>query len=373
MSDDKYDLGPGELDTGDNPFYLSNPEWLSIQCYVASAINLPEDKDSMRAMLPADPPGGMDQFNDLITAYKDLHDHCEYWQNNTLPDSVKCASNIVDYNIKVPIYYGALTKLLDKLEQKPPDDKAVEQFKAIIQNLSDQAAGYSNHAGLVYKGMSDFAEQSARDSGAIKPLKEKYDKELGDQAPEIKQMSEELTTLKNELDEATKEYEHDVVVAATSATYAWIFPLGTIAAGIVAGTYGSKATKAAKRAKGISAEIGLLNDKLAASAILLLDLGRIHSDLSDISEKLAIALPIIQKLQGIWGGIRDNLENILRIIDEDISQVPAIIKSLGIDEAIDAWAKVAKEADSYRVNAYITVTTDEDVVKEAELVMQALK
>jgi len=53
----------------------------------------------------------------------------------------------------------------------------------------------------------------------------------------------------------------------------------------------------------------------------------------------------------------------LRIMEEDIKQVPAIIKSLGIAEAIQAWDNVAKEADAYRVNAYITVTTEEEAKK----------
>lgn len=359
-----YQIGPGELNTGaGSPFILSKPEWVSVQCYVVSALHLPTDQKSMREELPADPPGGMDQFNDLLSAYKSLHDHCQYWQDHTLQDSVNCAADIVHYNVKVPSYYGALTKLLPKLELDPPDPAAVNQCKAILQNLSSQAKGYADHAQLVLDGMKTFSEQSAQDQLTIKPLIEKYKKKLGEQSPTIKDLSDELEKDKEALKAANEEYNHDVIVAATTPTYAWIWPAGTIAAGTVAGIYGKKATDALKRVHEYESKISLVSDQLQAAAKLLLDLQRIHSDLGDISDKLNTALPVLQKMHGAWTAIHNDLDNILVIIDQDIDQVPAILKSLGIDEAIQAWAQVAAEADAYRVNAYVTATT-EDLAKE---------
>jgi hypothetical protein len=230
-----------------------------------------------------------------------------------------------------------------------------------LQNLSYNAKGYADHADLVAQGMKTFAEQSFQDQqNTIKPLLVKYEKEFGDQSPEIKQLNDELITVKDELKNWNNEYEHDVIVSSTSATYAWIWPFGTVAAAVVAGVYGKKAADALKKVHECQAKIDNISTELQSHAILLLDLQRIHRDLGDISEKLNNALPIIQKIQGIWTAIHTDLEDIMRIIEEDINQVPAIIKSLGIDEAIQAWNKIAKEADDYRVNAYIKVTTEEE-------------
>ena len=368
---DNYKIGPGELDSSDGLFNLSKPEWLTVQCYVVSSIHLPTDQESLRKGLPAEPPGGMDQFDNLLCAYRDLHAHCRYWQDHTFQDSVNCAADIVHYNQKVPSYYGALTKLLPRLEQDPPDEMAANQFKAILNNLSGQAKIYAAHAGMVRQGMKDFAEQTAQDQFTIKSLTDDYEKKLGTESPLIEQLSQQLVTDKNALKKWQDEYHTDVIKAATTPTYGWIWPFGTIAAGIVAGIYGKKATDALKRVHGYQDAIKTLSNELQSAANLMLDLRRICSDLSDISDQLNAAVPIIQKIQGVWTAIHSDVENIMRIIDEDINQVPAIIKSLGIEEAIQAWAKVSREADAYRVNAYINVTTEEEARKAGEKIQKA--
>jgi hypothetical protein len=128
-----YQIGPAGFDTGTNVFILSTPEWLSIQCYVTGALNLPADKESLRKILPVDPQGEIDNYNDLLAGYKDVHDHCLYWQDHTLPDSINCAADIVHYNEKVPIYYGALTKLLPT-RAKPARSRC---FKAVPGDFAE--------------------------------------------------------------------------------------------------------------------------------------------------------------------------------------------------------------------------------------------
>ena len=62
---------------------------------------------------------------------------------------------------------------------------------------------------------------------------------------------------------------------------------------------------------------------------------------------------MIQKIQGVWGGIAADLGALSALVDDDIRNVPPIIMDLGIDEAIKAWHQVALRADAYRVNAYV--------------------
>lgn len=361
MSD--YAIGPGALDTGGGAFLLSRPEWISVQQYVEASLRLPTDKETLRQGLPAEPPGGMDQFDDLLAAYKGMHDHCQHWRDHSLPDSVSCAADVVHYNDKVPSYYGALRKLLPELEQKSPAKAAVEQFKAILANLSGQAKVYASHAELVRQEMMTFADQSAEDHATIMPLKEAYEKQLGAESPEIERLTKQLDDDKAELAKWEKEYHDDVVKAATTPTYAWIAPFGTVAAAIVAGVYGKKATDAKSKADGYRKAISGFQDELQAATTLLMDLTSIYNDMVNISGQLKTALPVIQKIQGVWTAIHSDLDNILRIIEEDIGQAQAIIKSLGIEEAIGSWARVAHEADVYRHTAYITVTTEDEAKK----------
>jgi hypothetical protein len=348
------DIGPGQL-KAKGPFVLSRPEWLAVQCYVTSALNLPIDQQTLKNQLPGEPPGGMDQFNDLLVAYKAMHDRCAFWNSHTLPDSVSCASDIVHYNEKVPIYYGALTKLLPKLQQTPPDPTAVAQFKAILDSLSTDAKGYADHAASVKTAMTAFDTETKTDRAAVKTLHATYNKKLGDQSPVIQQLSSQIAQDRADMKDAYDEYNHDVIVAATSAAYAWVFPVGTIAAGVVAGIYGKRATDALARARGLSVAIDGLSTQMRSAAILMSDLTRINVDLGDIGGKIDNAVPALDKMRGAWEAISSDLENIRSVITNDIGKAPAIIKSLGIDTAIADWAAVAAEADAYRVNAYISV------------------
>ena len=75
--------------------------------------------------------------------------------------------------------------------------------------------------------------------------------------------------------------------------------------------------------------------------------------MNTIVRDVAETLPVIQKIQGVWGGISADLGAFSRMIDDDIRNVPPIIMGLGVDEAITAWHQVALNADAYRLNAYI--------------------
>lgn len=357
-------IGPGQLKTPDT-FVLSKPEWIAVQAYIAGALAVPTDQASLQASLPSGAPsGGFDQFNDLLAVYKTLHDHCSFWNDYTLPDSVSCAGDIVHYNEKVPIYYGALTKLLPKLEMDPPDPDAVKTFNAIVTQLSGNAQGYAAHAASVKDAMTAFATQTTTDGSAVSVVHKQYVDKLGANSDTIKKLSEQITQDKSDLDAAEAEYRQDVIIAATTATYGWFWPAGTVAAGIVAGIYGKKATDALAHANGLKAAIDTEENELHSDQILIADLTRINSGLGDISQKITDALPALELMRGLWGAIADDLKHILTVVAEDIAQAPVWVKSLGIDEAIKDWADVAAEADEYRVNAYITTTTP-DKAEEA--------
>ncbi|MDL2355549.1 MAG: alpha-xenorhabdolysin family binary toxin subunit A [Pseudomonadota bacterium] len=349
-------IGPGALDSGSGTFVLAVPGWLAVQCYVTAGMRLPTDAATMRAQLPADPAGGIGQFADLIQAYAAAHAHCTFWHDHTLQDAVSCAADIVHYNQKVPSYYGALTALLPKLALRPLEPTAVAQFATILENLATQAQACAGHAESVHQGMKWFAEQTAQDQLTIAPLRAKYAKALGSQSPAIEQLAQQLGADQQTLSQAQDDYQRDVIVTSTGATYAWIWPAGAIAAGVVTGIYGRKASDALARVNAIKATISTMPSELAAAATLLLDLTSIEGQLAGIGDQIASALPVLQTIQGAWTAIASDMQNILTIIADDISAAPALIKSLGIDDALAAWAAVAREADAYRNTAFISVS-----------------
>lgn len=368
-----YNIGPGALvksnpAPAENPFLLSSAEWLAIQTYVNDALSLPTTLAALQTSLgPNAAPITASDFDPLVSCYSDINAHCSTWQNTVFPASVNLASDVVAYAQKAPIYYGAINTEAQKLVTNPNDTQAQAALTAIINNLATQASTYQGNAQHVADQIQTFATQTAADkatllgpdgTGTQSGLIKTYTDEYGSTSQAVKDLTDQLAGLNTLLKTDTDEYNHDVIVASTSPTYAWIFPVGTIAAAIVAGIFGKKATDALDRMHSESAKIATLTAELQADANLMLNLSLANTGITRITTELVNALPIIQKIQGIWGAIATDLTNIGNIVKNDIQQALPIIMNLGVTEAIQAWQKLGTEADSYRVNAYITVNNN---------------
>ena len=122
---------------------------------------------------------------------------------------------------------------------------------------------------------------------------------------------------------------------------------------MVSGSYGTETTDALDRARAAQSAIDRLSDQPAAEANLLVALHLAAVAVGTIVRGLTETLPVIQKIQGVWGGIAADLSALSALVDDDIAAVPPIISGARADEAITAWHQVARQADAYRVNAYL--------------------
>lgn len=346
------DGGPG--------FALSKTEWISIQTYVTDALALPIDVTQFRNSLGPGAPTDLSDFTALISAYQAINTHCTTWQNTVFPAAVSLASDIYSYGMnKAPVYYPPILKEAQILEGDPDNADAKAALKAILDVLQTAATGYATKASGVAAQIQQFANDTAadqstlvgpnRDAGLVKYYNDKY----GTASADVIEINKELDAQRLILAAANAEYDHDVVVAATTPTYAWVWPIGTIAAAVVAGIYGHKAVEALDQARAAQAKINSLADELQADAKLMVAIHGASIGMNRIVSDLAAALPVVQKIQGVWGGIAHDLDAIAHLIDADIRQVPPIIMSLGVDEAVKSWHNVALNADAFRVNAYV--------------------
>jgi hypothetical protein len=361
----KPSISPGSIAEPGTPggpaFVLSKTEWLAIQAYVLNALALPTTEPQFRNFLGAGAPANLSDFTRLIEAYATINGHVTTWRDDTFPSSVSLASDIYEYGAnKAPIYYSAINKQADILIIDPQNIVAKEKLKAILDNLRITAEGYAKKASAVETKIKKFADDSQADYITLVGvdgnggLRKYYNDKYGETSAESQALSKEIEAQRVILDQANAEYDHDVVVAATTPTYVWVFPLGTIAAAVVAGVYGDKAVKALERARAAQAKINSLAAEIAANTNMLNAIHATTANLEGISLKLAAALPAVQKIQGQWGAIANDLAAIIKIIDDDIAAAPPIIMSLGVDNAIRSWKNVADLADAYRKNAYVT-------------------
>jgi hypothetical protein len=359
------DMGPGVIAQssvkGGPAFILSASEWFTIQTYVINALALPTTDAAFKTLLGSGAPGDMTPFKPLISAYGTINKHVTSWQTDTFPKSVSLASDIYNYAQQAPIYYAPILPLAKKLTANPDDKEAKDELTAILGVLSKSASSHHDKAKEVAEKIQTFATQTQADKVVLNGsdgkggLQKQYKDKYGESSEDVIRLSKEIEAQKLVLKAANEEYDHDVIVAATTPTYAWVWPFGTVAAAIVAGVYGDKAVKALERVRAAQQQINTMSAELAADAQLIINITTATSSITDILGKIEAALPIIQKIQGAWGAISDDLNNIIQTIDTNIAEALPIIMNLGVQTAINEWTEVGDLAQAYRLHAYVTV------------------
>lgn len=360
-------IGPnGLISEENNRFLLSDSIFIDVQTYVEAGISLPITEDEFQGRLGIHKED-VAEFKDLISIYNAIYEECNYFKNTTYPMTVNLASDIVHYNTKVPTYYGDLLKIIDLLQSgKISEELGMKKVEAILNNLVNTAKVYSDNASTAKEKVTLFVDETKKNKNNLEPLNEKYKKEYESQGGYIQQYLKEIETCTNDIKYWNDKYKYDVTVAATTPTYAWVFPFGTIAAATVAGVYGKRATDDLNQVHKLQEELTKAEGELKKAINLTADLNLASNSIDEIIDKAEKAIPLLEKMQGIWGAISSDLENIITILNEDVRKAEIVIKELGVYEAIDAWKAVSEIADNYRLNAYISVRSEEEIKENPE-------
>ena len=146
----------------------------------------------------------------------------------------------------------------------------------------------------------------------------------------------------------------DVTVAATAATYAWIFPWGTIAAAVTIGIYSDKAIKMKATMDALEKLINETSTELLVDMNIVTQGSLIHDDLQIIQDQIAKAIPAIEHMMGAWDAIASDLRTISESVDAtDVSEDP-IIQGIDAENIVSQWNDLAAEINEYRLTAYIS-------------------
>lgn len=367
MAQQTYSIAPGAMATpgtaGGPGFSLSTKEWTLIQTYVIDGMALPTNLTQFKNSLGAGAPSDLSDFQQLINAYLAIDTHCSTWQTTTYAASVSLASDVYEYGVnKVPIFYPAILTEAQILVKDPTNANAIAALKAILDNLQTTAIGYQTKAAAVCKQIQAFADQTLADESTLvgpkgdAGLYKYYNDKYGSASTAVKTLTDEIAAANLALAADKAQYAHDCIVAETTPTYVWIWPIGTIAAAIVAGVYGHMAVQKLDDIRADNDKISTLTADLQADTNLVNALNLAKNGITGITAALVAALPVVQKIQGIWQGIADDIGAIAKLIDTDIRKVPPIIMNLGVTEAVTAWYNVAQAANQYRLNAYVTTS-----------------
>ena len=360
-------LGPhGLKNEGSSTFLLSTQEWLSIQVYVKTALALPITEAAMRQILMLERSDSIEPYQRIIEAYKDIHRHCRNWDETTFPKSIDLASDIVQYSRQATGYFRSLLPWAMRLVKNPADEEARANLLSTFRRLAGDAARRAAKAKEVADLVTQFSKETEEDQRVIQGgasggggLVKYYTDKYSATGEEGTRLQAQLDAARQLLDDASAEYKHDVIVAATTPTYATVPIWGWVAAPVVAGIYTKKALDALESMDRARREIARLEATKRRNTLLIAEIHRAQAGISTIQKAMNAALPCIQRIRGAWEKISADLKDFVENLDENLRL--SIIEDPGmiapdVNNAITTWTELGTAADQYRTHAYVQTT-----------------
>jgi hypothetical protein len=352
------DIGPGALATaavtGGPAFSLALPDWTVIQFGVIDNLSLPTSLDQMRTYLGSGAPSNMSDFAQLASAYATINSHSSAWQDDAFPATVTLASDVYDFGTNVvPIFYPAILTEAQALTAKADNADAKAALAAIFTSLQTTTARYQANAASAAAQNGTFSSQTNDDYTALtgpNGLYAYYNSNYGQTSPIVMSLMLALAASQQALNDDNAAYAHDTIVAETSPIYSFVFPVGTIASGIVGGTYSVKASEDLKKALAEQQAINTLSADLQALYNLMTAINIGSTGLSTIADALKTALPAVTAVSDFWAALSGLFGTLAAKVNSDLTGCLTIIKGLNIDAAVKAWGDVATAADTFRLN-----------------------
>ncbi|EJR29949.1 alpha-xenorhabdolysin family binary toxin subunit A [Bacillus mycoides] len=332
-------------------FLLKKEEWIKIQKYTGDGAYLPVNVNEMRKALMLENTAELPDFGELYTVNTSIKGHCKNWNDTTYREILDIANQIVQYSRRAEVFYAPLLVYIPDILEG--DTVALEKFQKICKKLANEAKDFSDHAGTLAKNVKQFADDTANDLQNLIHVKAKYDALYGQNSEEEKKLRAEVEKLREELEKYTEDYEDYESESWLSLLLGPVF--GFILKGILDSTHG-KMLKAKVDATKQKIDATCATIKRNVYLMSLLDKADVGTDRTQ--KQISEALPVINKIKGIWSALQSDLLDLSVITMKDIHDDPEFA-DLGIELAIKQWVDVGKQADDFRINADVGFIVDQ--------------
>ncbi|KAI5834572.1 hypothetical protein K523DRAFT_339496 [Schizophyllum commune Tattone D] len=366
-SDSDIDMEPKGLVNDDGNYILQHDDIATLLKYVWAGVLLPvtEDAYQQRLQISDDTAGKLSGvIKPLVAAYDTAQKNCQKFKDQTYPSIADLSSDVYSYAQDAggtvdDSYYVNIINWIKQLSKSTDPDEQAELKGAIDAVIDKQVAdiqALQDRANAAVADLQAFEGLAKIDKSALttrsNAVKDKLDTAVGS----LGDLNTQLQHYRDELTADMAEYEHDKLVAETSASYCWIGLFGLIAAAAVAGIYGDKAAKMAQRIDKVRQLIKDWEGKVKDETRIVSDLGAIDSDVGSILGKIKPAIEVIQKMEGIWSAIANDLKNIKEAVQKDFKIANEIVAKLEATKLVAKWndLKDSETVDKYRQAAFVT-------------------
>ncbi|WP_114785527.1 alpha-xenorhabdolysin family binary toxin subunit A [Vibrio tetraodonis] len=364
--------GLGNLDvftSESDDVLLNEEEWIKLNMLARSASTLPVTQESMRKRFYMSNYVAFDGvYQDLLSNYQNINHISSDWLGDTgyRNRMITLVENLIEYSHEVnDSSIGMLqqTQLIVEAAENA-DYLAFERVKAdllaILEAMLEDATRYYQDADSLGHGLTDFINSLDAQVQDLHRLQSSNKDILDNDGSEA---SREIDALKQRIDELNSEYRKWVTVAATTPTYAWIFPFGTIAAISTAGAGSAKAVALKNEIQSIREDVIALREEMAHDQAVYLSWNIATDSIENILESTRSALAAQQRLRGGWALISSQLESVIKGINDinsdDVLHDPdnfiaAYLTELEVEKLQSRWENLGNEGEIWLANSDVT-------------------
>lgn len=291
-----------------SPLWLA---WRQLQVYATWTERLPTDEAHFTALMGKSPVG-YDFFVPQQEANKAVGEASTKFLRTTYNGIVNFANSMLSYAENLSPNDN---KLLNSVKELLDAGKKADAL-TLLTDLQDMADANRKRAGELQVELSDYKSKLSPALAKFKAAEAALEKDSKTNKDTLDKLSGDenvegsIANLNKKVKDFRAEYDHFVVVAATSPTYVWVWPFGTLAAAAVATAFGIKASQKLKEVEKAMDDAAKLNLDLSAANSARTIFTVSHEGLTNAEKFTAQAIDNLGIVQDAWGSLIKHLEEI---------------------------------------------------------------
>ncbi len=349
-------------------FILSTDQWTAIQIFSEAAKTLPTTEESMRNQFLLGALDFGDHYQDLLTSYKSVHDTSAQWLDaggyrdqmvGLATDIILYSEDVLTGSKRISFFVEEIWSAIDENDHRA-GDRYLNVVRYLLGRMLKDTREYYVKADDLSKKLTGFINTLDKEDKELKEVQLTNADILENNGSETKS---EIDRLQSRIEEANKAYSKWVKVAATTPTYAWIYPFGTIAAIGAASGGTANAVALSNEISFIKEDISNLRQQLKTEELTYLSWRLANSSITNTRDQLSGALRALEKLKGAWILVVARLEAAVDGLNEasskDVSNNPDLLTSLSLtaselEELNNRWGEIKESTEEWVRNAYVS-------------------
>ena len=349
-------------------FILSTDQWAAIQIFSEAAKTLPTTEESMRNQFLL---GALDfgsHYQDLLTSYKSVHDTSAQWLDaggyrdqmvGLATDIILYSEDVLAGSKRISFFVNEMLSAIDENDHRAGDRYLNVVRYLLGRMLKDTREYYAKADDLSIK-LTAFINTLDREDQELKEVQSTNAIILENNGSTTKS---EIDKLQKRIEEANKAYSKWVKVAATTPTYAWIYPFGTIAAIGAASGGTANAVALSNEISFIKEDISNLRQQLKTEELTYLSWKLANSSITNTRDQLSGAVRALEKLKSAWILVVARLdaaaEGLSETSSKDVSKNRDLLTALSLtaselEELNIRWGEIKESTEEWVRNAYVT-------------------